>query len=182
MFNGIIWIVTLIYPFLVWSSLDYLQPRYLALILASLFLLRFLHRKRSKPMNGMLSLAFPAGLLFLLLIALINETRWLLAYPAFVSLVFFTVFAYSLVYPPTVVERLARLEDPELPPNGVSYTRKVTQVWSCFFLINAAISLFTIWYGDPWLWSLYNGVVFYVFMGLLMAAEMIVRRKVKASY
>jgi uncharacterized membrane protein len=120
--------------------------------------------------------------LFLLVIALVNKASWLLAYPAFVSLVFFTVFAASLVYPPTVVERLARLEDPHLPPKGISYTRKVTQVWCVFFLANAAISLVTIWYGDPWLWSLYNGGIFYVLMGLLMAAEMVIRRKVKASY
>ena len=125
---------------------------------------------------------FPACALFLLAIALANETHWLLAYPVFVSLLFFAVFAYSLVHPPTVVERLARLEDPNLPPKGVAYTRKVTQVWSGFFLANAAISLGTVWHGDRWLWSLYNGGVFYVLMGLLMAGEMAVRRKVKASY
>jgi hypothetical protein len=42
-----------------------------------------------------------------------------------------------------------------------------------YFLVNAAISVFTIWYGDPWLWSLYNGGIFYVLMGLLMVAEML---------
>lgn len=182
MLNGIIWVVTISYPFLVWFSLDYLQPRYLALALAGLFLLSFLYCHPSQPRGGAWSLVLAACPLFLLVIALINETRWLLAYPVFVSLVFFTVFASSLVYPPTVVERLARLEDPNLPPTGVVYTRKVTQVWSGFFLVNAAISLVTIWHGDPWLWSLYNGGIFYVLMGLLMVVEMTVRRKVKASY
>jgi len=182
MLNGIIWGMTVSYPFLVWFSLDYLQPRYLALALAGLFLLRLLYRHPSLPTGGSWSLVLAACPLFLLVIALVNETRWLLAYPVFVSLVFFAVFASSLVYPPTVVERLARLEDPNLPPKGVAYTRKVTQVWCVFFLVNAAISLVTIWYGDPWLWSLYNGGLFYVLMGLLMVAEMAVRRKVKASY
>lgn len=181
MLNGIIWAMTISYPFLVWFSLDYLQPRYLALALAGLFLLRFfLYSNRAT--SGAWPRVLATCPLFLLVIALINETSWLLAYPVFVSLVFFTVFASSLFYPPTVVERLARLEDPDLPPKGVAYTRKVTQVWSAFFLVNAAISLVTIWHGDPWLWSLYNGGVFYVLMGLLMAAEMTVRRKVKASY
>ena len=82
MFNGIIWMVTVIYPFLVWFSLDYLQPRYLALILAGLFLLRFLHRKREQANERDLALAFPACALFLLLIALINELAgyWLIQY------------------------------------------------------------------------------------------------------
>lgn len=182
MLNGIIWVATISYPFLVWLSLDYLQPRYLALALAGLFLLRFLYRHPSLPKSGVWSLMLAACPLFLLVTALVNETSWLLAYPVFVSLVFFTVFASSLFYPPTIVERLARLEDPNLPPKGVIYTRKVTQVWCVFFLVNASLSLLTIWHGDPWLWSLYNGGIFYVLMALLMAAEMAVRRKVKASY
>ncbi len=174
--------LTLSYPLLVWFSLDYFQPRVLALILAGLFLLRFLLRGTNAQVPGAMKFIVPASVLFLLAIALINETDWLLLYPVFVSLLFFAVFALSLLFPPPVVERLARLEDPELPPKGVAYTRKVTQVWSLFFLTNAAVSLFTVCYGDPWLWSLYNGLVFYLLMGLLMAAEMAVRRKVKASY
>jgi uncharacterized membrane protein len=182
MLNGIIWVMTISYPFLVWFSMDYLQPRYLALALAGLFLLRFLYRHPSLPTGQAWPLVFAVCPLFLLVIALVNETSWLLAYPVFVSLVFFAVFTFSLVYPPTIVERIARLEDPNLPPKGVIYTRKVTRVWCGFFLVNATLSLLTIWHGDPWLWSLYNGCIFYVLMGLLMAAEMAVRRKVKASY
>ncbi len=182
MLNGIVWGVTIIYPFLIWFSLDYLQPRYLALALAGLFLFRFFNHYPNQPTGGVWSLVLVACPLSLLIIALVNETSWLLAYPVFVSLLFFTVFASSLVHPPTIVERLARLEDPDLPPKGVIYTRKVTQVWCGFFLVNATISLITIWHGDPWLWSLYNGGLFYVLMGLLMVAEMAVRRKVKASY
>ncbi|WP_230874606.1 hypothetical protein [Methylomonas sp. LL1] len=178
--NSILLLVTVGYPFLVWFSRDYVQPRSLALILAGLFLLRGLLQKE-RLTGGMLLIA-PACVLFLLTVALINQNSWLLTYPAFVSLLFFTVFSYSLAYPPTLVERLARLEDPQLPAKGVAYTRKVTLVWCVFFLTNATVSLATVWYGDPWLWSLYNGCVSYILTGLLMAAEMVVRRKVKASY
>ena len=180
MLNGIIGLVTISYPFLVWFFHDYLQPRDLALAMAGLFLLRAVIRKQSKA-----KLWIPIYLtcaMFMLLTAFINQTVWLLAYPVFISMVFFAVFTYSLRYPPTIIERLARQEDPDLPPKGVIYTRKVTLVWSGFFLLNASLSLFTIWYGDPWLWSLYNGGIFYVLMGLLMAIEMFIRRKVKASY
>jgi uncharacterized membrane protein len=180
--KGIIWAVTISYPFLVWFSLDYFQPRSVALALAGLFLLRLLSRSSTSSVSKVEYLLVFAGGLFLLAVAMINQINWLLAYPVFVSLLFFSVFSFSLFYPPTVVERLARMEDPDLPPKGVVYTRKVTLVWSAFFLVNAAISLFTIWYQDRWLWSLYNGCISYVLMGLLMAAEMSVRRKIKASY
>lgn len=180
--NVLIWGVTVSYPFLIWFSLEHFQPRFLALTLAALFLLRLLTGNTNPKGAGMWRVLTPACLLFLLAAALVNKADWLLVYPVFVSLMFFSVFAFSLAYPPTVVERLARLEDPELPPQGVAYTRKVTQAWSVFFLSNAALSFATVWHGDPWLWSLYNGCLFYVLMGVLMAVEMLVRRKVKASY
>ncbi|MGR8930295.1 MAG: hypothetical protein ACU836_06610 [Gammaproteobacteria bacterium] len=179
--NGLIAALTISYPFLIWFSLDNFQPRSLAMILAALFLLRFSLRG-SQTKNAPLQVVVPICVVFLLTIAWLNQADGLLFYPVFVSLVFFLLFSASLTYPPTVVERLARLEDPNLPPKGVAYTRKVTVVWSIFFLANAAVSSFTVWYGDRWLWSLYNGCVFYILMGLLMAVEMVIRRKVKASY
>lgn len=179
----VVWGVAAAYPFLIWFSQDYFQPRTMSLLLAGLFLLRFLlRRSRGKPAGEAEALLMLICAFFLLAAALVNETSWLLAYPVFVSLLFFSVFAFSLAYPPTVVERLARLEDPNLPPKGVIYTRKVTQVWIGFFLVNAGLSLLTIWYGDRWLWSLYNGCISYVLMGLLMLGEMAIRRKVKASF
>lgn len=180
--SGLIWAVTIGYPFLVWYSLDYFQPRSVALALAAVFLLRWLVQAPARKPAGITAILAPACLLFLAAIALFNETRWLLGYPVLVSLAFFAVFSYSLVFPPSMVERLARLEDPDLPAKGVAYTRKVTQVWSVFFFCNAIVSMITIWYGDTWVWSLYNGCLFYILMGLLMAGEMLVRRKVKASY
>lgn len=180
--NALIALVTVSYPFLIWFSLDFVQPRLLALLLAGLFVLRFLLKDSQTSHRGLMMVMMPVSILFLLAIAWLNRGEWLLAYPVLVSLSFFAVFFTSLFYPPTVVERLARLEDPDLPPKGVAYTRRVTQVWSVFFLGNAAVSLATIFYGDRWLWSFYNGFVFYILMGLLMAAEMAVRRKVRASY
>lgn len=178
--NSVLLIASVGYPFLVWFSLDKLQPRFLALLLAALLLLRLLSRNRSGS-RGEFWLAI-GGVGLLLAVALVNRGDGLLIYPVFVSLSFFAVFAYSLLFPPTVIERLARLEFPDLPPQGVAYTRKVTAIWSVFFLFNAALSTATVWYGDYWLWSLYNGCIFYVLMGLLMAVEMTIRRRVKAKF
>ncbi|WP_446811315.1 hypothetical protein ACH50O_07060 [Methylomonas sp. 2BW1-5-20] len=180
--NVIIGALTVSYPFLIWFTADYFQPRSMALGLAGLFLLRYWLQKHGKSGGEAESRLILACALFLLIGALVNDAGWLLAYPVFVSLLFFAVFSFSLIHPPTVVERLARLEFPDLPAHGVLYTRKVTLVWSGFFLGNAVISLLTIWHGDRWLWSLYNGCISYVLMGLLMAGEMAIRRKVKASF
>jgi uncharacterized membrane protein len=54
-------------------------------------------------------------------------------YPVLVNGAFLTVFAYSLIVPPSTIERLARLQDPILPPVAIAYTRAGFQMW-CVFL------------------------------------------------
>ncbi|HLN22604.1 MAG TPA: hypothetical protein VK558_01320, partial [Patescibacteria group bacterium] len=101
------------------------------------------------------------------------------AYPVAVSLAVAGVFGLSLVYPPTVVERLARLSEPDLPPQGVAYTRKVTLVWVLFLLANAGVSTATALWGSLAQWTLWNGLLSYVAMGTLFAAEFMIRRRVR---
>lgn len=79
--------------------------------------------------------------------------------------------------PPSLVERLARLADPRLPAAAVAYTRNVTRVWCVFFACNALAALATCLRGDLRLWTLYNGAVSYLLIGLLMAGEWFVRRR-----
>jgi len=181
MLNGLVGALAVCYPFLVYFSQGHVQPRHLAFFLAGVFLVRGV-RFSPKQAGGHWALLAAACVVFMLVAGLANAPGLLLAYPVFVSLSFLAVFAHSLAYPPTVVERLARLQDPDLPPQGVAYTRRVTQVWCGFFVANAAASLATVWHGDPWLWSLYNGLVAYLLMAALMAGEMLVRRKVRKTF
>lgn len=89
-----------------------------------------------------------------------------------------TVYLFSVLSPP-IIERLARLAEPELPPQAVVYTRKVTQVWCVFFAVNGAISLATCLYGNMHLWVLYNGGLSYLLIGSLMGLEWIIRKRVQ---
>ena len=92
-------------------------------------------------------------------------------YPVLVNGAFFTAFAYSLIVPPSTIERLARLQDPNLPPAAIAYTRRVTQVWCVFFALNGAIALYTALFSSMAQWSLYNGFLAYLLMGFLFAGE-----------
>jgi uncharacterized membrane protein len=78
----------------------------------------------------------------------------------------------------SVIERLARLREPDLPPAGVLYTRRVTQIWCVFFIVNGAIALFTALHGDMQIWTLWNGLLSYFLMGTLMAGEWLIRRRI----
>jgi uncharacterized membrane protein len=57
--------------------------------------------------------------------------------------------------------------------------RRVTVVWFVFLLGNATVSAATAVHGDMALWTLYNGLVAYLLMGLLFAVEFLVRRRVQ---
>jgi uncharacterized membrane protein len=76
-----------------------------------------------------------------------------------------------------MIERFARLSEPELSPAGVRYTRHVTQVWCAFFVVNGAIAAYTAAFASREAWALYNGLIAYVLMGVLFGGERLVRRR-----
>ncbi len=122
---------------------------------------------------AVLSLAYPLVVYFALGRF---EPRWM------ALLLFAVIFATSLRFPPTAVERLARLTEPELPPFAVVYTRRVTQVWCGFFVLNGALALMTALWASNQVWALYNGLLAYVMMGVLFGGEWLVRRRGKAAH
>jgi uncharacterized membrane protein len=96
-------------------------------------------------------------------------------YPVAVNVGMLGLFGWSLVRPPTVVERLARMQDPQLPPGAVTYTRKVTGAWCLFFVANGAVAAYTAVLSDDRLWAWYNGFLAYLLIGLMFACERVVR-------
>ncbi|WP_187267874.1 COG4648 family protein [Aeromonas hydrophila] len=175
----------LLYPLAVYWGLTHAGQTPLLLGLLLIFSLRLLPgllkgRVRLGPLPEWLwlgRLLACIGLGLTLLSALFSARHWLLYYPLAVSLALLCLFGWSLTRPMSLVERLARLQDPALPLAAIGYTRRVTQIWCGFFVINGALAAFTIWHGDLALWSLYNGLISYALMGGLMGAEYLVRRR-----
>jgi uncharacterized membrane protein len=98
-----------------------------------------------------------------------------------INVILFILFGHSLVYPPSIIEQIARIREPELPPSGVAYTRKVTIVWLLFFVFNGSVALATAIHGDVAVWSLYNGLIAYLLMGALFLVEFLIRRQVRGT-
>ena len=101
-------------------------------------------------------------------------------YPFFMNAAMLVAFLNTLLRPPSMIERFARIREPDLPESGVRYTRKATIAWCVFIFCNGAIALWTALFADLNLWALYNGVIAYAAMGLMFGAELLVRRGVKA--
>jgi uncharacterized membrane protein len=108
---------------------------------------------------------------------LLRNAEFVYLYPVLVNSVLFTVFASSLFGNQTIVEKIARLKDARFTDQQIPYTRKVTIVWAIFFLLNGCIALLTVFIDDKAYWSLYNGAISYVLMGLMFAGELYCRKR-----
>jgi uncharacterized membrane protein len=165
-------LISLAYPLLVYAALGRCSPRWLALLLAVLAALRAALARQPfwwAVAGGAAVLAL-AGLLA-------NALAPLKLYPVLVNAVLLAVFGASLRWPPSAIERIARLRHPDLPPRGVAYTRRVTWVWCGFFMVNGVLALITALWASARIWALYNGLIAYGLMGLLFAGEWLVRRQ-----
>lgn len=165
----------LAYPFAVYLGLEHLSPRLFALLLGALWLARILGGQQT-PLSRTLAVV---ALLFCLLLGVAGEPALLRWYPVLISLALLGLFAGSLCAGMPIIERLARLSEPELPPAAVRYTRQVTWVWVGYFVINAGIaSGLALWAPLSW-WTLYTGLIAYLLMGLLFAGEWLVRQRIR---
>lgn len=102
-------------------------------------------------------------------------------YPVAVSALMLVLFLTSLWQGSPIIERLARLREPDLSPAGVRYTRQVTWAWCGFFLFNGTIATWTALYADLATWTLYNGLISYGLMALMFTGEWLVRHRLRRS-
>lgn len=133
---------------------------------------------RARRWGGLgLSLALVA------LVFITDDAAFAKIYPVVVSLVLLALFGFSLLKPPTMIFRLASMQDKSLRESGPGrekaepYCRKVTVVWCCFFVANGLVALYTALWASPVVWTVYNGFVSYILIGALLVGEMIVRRR-----
>jgi uncharacterized membrane protein len=96
--------------------------------------------------------------------------------PVLVHISMFIAFYGSLHTESSLIERFARLDFPDMPPEIVTYTRNVTRVWSAFFAINILLCTALAVWAENSLWALYNGGIIYLLLGLMMISEYIWRR------
>lgn len=164
------WLATLLYPLAIWFGLARFEPRWLALALLALALLR------AAVSREPVWLVAAAGAALLVLASwLSNDGLPLKLYPVLVNAAMLGVFAISLRHPPTVIERLARLKEPDLPASAIPYVTRVTQAWCLFFVVNGGIALWTAVAASDATWALYNGLVAYLLMGAMFAGEWLLR-------
>lgn len=117
-----------------------------------------------------------------------GKSVFLKLYSVVINAVMLSVFAGSLFFEPVIIFRFAVMADKSIKGSSYeeqvyNYCRKVTLVWCAFFVLNGTIAAFTALYNfgneelNSRIWSLYNGGISYVLIGLLFTAEFIVRKR-----
>lgn len=173
--------VLLLYPVAIYLAHEHLSPSQMLAGLLALLGLRALvsawvvrrHVRRQVALAGGLFVAAAAVLLAL------REVRmdWLRFYPMLFDLGIAAVFFGSLFTARPLVERIARLFHPDLPPSGVRYTRQVTRAWGVLMVLVALVSLYTALATSLRAWSLFNGLIVYLVIAAAFGVEYMLRRR-----
>jgi len=167
--------LTLIYPLAIWFGHGAIEPRWLA----GLLLLAAATRLPAVKLSAAARWSAAAALVLAACAIAANAVLPLKLYPVLVNGALLAAFGASLLSGQSMVERLARLREPDLPAVAVGYTRRVTQAWCLFFLANGMVALGTALFAPENVWSLYTGVVSYVLMGLMFGGEYLLRMRFK---
>lgn len=179
--NRVLAVLMVLYPFLVYFGLTRFSLAAVVAVLGVYAGLRLLMLWLLKMRDGLPWVLTGLVIVVLVLTWWSGQSRVLLGYPVLVNAVFFCIFAISYLFPPTIVERMARRWDPEFTEAAVPYTRKVTLAWCVFFVFNGGMAAWSMMWPKNY-WALYNGLISYLLIGLMFAGEWCVRRQVKKRH
>lgn len=160
------------YPFAVYFGIRVLPPSFFGLMLALLLALRLgVIRADERALIMPLLLPF---LVYALLAAVLGSERLLLYYPVLVNATLFVLFTLSVYRGSPILLRVARARGMEMTAHAVPYLRRLTLVWAGFFALNGVVSAWTT--TQPLgTWAVYNGLITYALIGLLVAGELLFR-------
>ena len=164
------------------------EPTWVGLYLAVLLAIRFLrgfvgdasqtgisHSRRWLGENSVIDHLFLVGGAVLCIALLSGVGLAGLYYPVLVNLVLLLVFLNGVLHPPGVIEKMAMRQEPNFDSVIQTYTRNLTKLWCCFFVVNGGVC-FVLAYGrwfDLWAW--YSGVMSYVLIGFFLGIEWLLR-------
>ncbi len=165
------------YPFAVYVGLTRWDVRTAALVLLALAIPIAISRLSKERGEDLRTIALvpliTVGLLALG--AILNESGFILAIPVLINVALLLTFASTLRWGPPMIERFARLVEPDLSPPKVRWCRLWTWLWCAFFVLNAGTAAVLALFGTLEAWTLYNGFIAYMLIGVMFAIEFVLR-------
>ena len=182
--------ISVLYPVLVYCGIRYwgLSPRRMSLMLLALGFYHFLNftRSKSKADRGRTGALVVLILVCALVAFFANNILFVKFYPVLVNLSLLAFFGFTLWRPPSFAFRMACLGNKSLNTSPSfkaveRYCNKVTFAWCIFFVVNGSVSALTVFVGSDKIWSLYNGLISYILIGLFFIVEYLVRKMVQSK-
>jgi uncharacterized membrane protein len=171
MLKLVIGLLAVIYPLAMYFGLTYFDAKTIGPFVLAVVALRFWSNKNLRPY------IVAAFIITATVLWLSNSALLLKFIPVAMNVFMLSIFAWSLHRPPSMIETFARrLRKDDMPPHVIIYTRKVTQIWCGFFIINGIIAAYTALFCSLQIWTLYNGLIAYIVMGCLLAGEFAYRQ------
>ncbi len=118
---------------------------------------------------------FFSGLFLCFLIILFNQEIFLKLYPVLMNASVCAIFALSLRKTPLMAKFAKKIRKEHLDEKTLTYTRNATKAWAIFMLLNTLASLITVFLSNK-IWTIYNGFISYVLIGIMMLVEYIIRK------
>lgn len=165
-----------LYPIIVYFGLAHFPPGFIALMLLVLVAFRFgVLLPDERPALLPIIVVFAA---YAIAASLLGSATMLLYYPALVNGCLCAVFLNSLRQGDPLLLRIIRARGWPISEHGPLYLRRLTAVWAGFFVLNGAVSLWTISQSIE-TWTLYNGFLSYLLVAVLVLGEWLFRRRFK---
>lgn len=114
-----------------------------------------------------------------------NQTVFIKLYAVAICSIMLVMFGSTLFFPPNMIFRFACLADKSIKGSLIQnrvekYCRKVCIAWCIFFILNGSASVYTAFFTDDRIWSVYNGGISYALMGLMFIIEYMIRKGVNS--
>jgi uncharacterized membrane protein/3-hydroxymyristoyl/3-hydroxydecanoyl-(acyl carrier protein) dehydratase len=105
-------------------------------------------------------------------------------YPVLMNVLFLIFFGVTCCTPPNMIFRFATMQDKSIKGSLAekrveAYCRKVTIAWCGFFIFNGSVAALTVFSGSDALWSVYNGGISYILIGVFFMGELVIRKMVQ---
>ncbi len=177
-------ILVVLYPVAIWIGLTHFSARTVSLwILAFVVPAMAIRFWRAERADFWAVLRIPLVILAIVLLgAIFDDRRFVLAMPLLINGVLLVTFALSLFADHTIIERFARIQEMRMGGSGElseaqrAHCRQVTFAWCAFFVLNGATAAILGWIGPLSWWAAYNGGIAYALMGVMLAGEYVLRQ------
>lgn len=172
-------ILVVAYPVIVWIGLSTLGARRVSVLVLALVVPMLAIRLRKADRATFWSIVrVPIAILALVVLgAVTDDPRFVLAMPVVINVVLLATFGETLRAGQTpIIERFARLAEPELGDEKKAHCRVWTLRWCVFFVLNGGIALGLGLFASTFVWAAYTGGIAYALMGMMFAAEYVSRK------